>query len=74
MKHQPDTQEKVIRFGCGALIGTLFGISVSLWWFDFTSKRTILCIAAGIVISGYLAMRLGDRYWESLSKWLWWFP
>ncbi len=73
MIQEPDNLEKVIRFGCGALIGLAIGFLITL--------RFILSIELGFAavisvalagICGLLAVKHGDEFWYSLKDWLGW--
>ena len=73
MTQEPDKLEKVIRFGCGALIGLAIGLLIAL--------RLIFSIELGIaaiisvalaVVCGLLAVKHGDEFWYSLKGWLGW--
>jgi hypothetical protein len=71
----PDTQEEIIRFGCGFIVG-FFGIGVGSVMAALVSQDYILavCLIPGIVC-GIAAMKYGDRFWQRLSEssfWRWW--
>jgi len=66
----PDRLEKAIRFGCGFLFGSVFGVGALL-----TSLWSAHYIVAGIMmaglICGYAAMRFGDGFWDNVRRWWW---
>ncbi len=71
MPSEPDRVEKAIRFGCGALFGLFFGFVAAL---KFAEKSYAMPIAiAGVValVFGLLAMRIGDRFWQSIRNLFW---
>jgi hypothetical protein len=75
LNNEPDKLEKSIRFGCGGLLGLLLGLYVSVGIFiDLENKIIpIAIIFIAIVSCGFAAMKKGDRFWDSLKKWLiWW--
>ncbi len=65
---EPDKSEKRIRFGCGFTFGLVVGF--------FGAARHIYSSAGGItagafvtaILFGWLAMKYGDRFWESLGR------
>ena len=68
----PDTQEKVIRFGCGFVFGALLVAGSSITW---SLASHYYYVAAAIIVGmsfGLLALRYGDAFWGRLSHWLWW--
>jgi hypothetical protein len=69
--HQPDKQEKRIRFGCGFIfIGLLafFKLARHAYTFDDLFRPFALAIGAG-AIGGFFAMRQGDDFWHKISNW-----
>ncbi len=73
MNKQPDKPEKIIRFGCGAVFGFIFGFYLFDFWL-YSSSFFTLITAAGLLafILGGLAVRYGDYFWERLKDWIWW--
>lgn len=66
--HQPDNLEKAIRFGCGGILGFIFGISVLyrvLRSFEINVISTIVIIVS-VLIFGIAAMKYGDKFWINL--------
>jgi hypothetical protein len=66
--------EHQIRFGCGALLGILIGVTSAV---ALSPQNLILFV--GIVfatagLTGYVALKHGDRFWYNLNKYLWWWP
>ena len=67
--YEPDASEKRIRLGCGFIFGSIMGFLViarevqeatGLFW------ASVICVA---LLTGYLALRYGDEFWESIGKW-----
>ena len=65
----PDTQERALRFGCGACLGAVVGLSLffsaaadtPLWWLGAVALAPLF---------GWLALRWGDRFWKwFLDSW-----
>jgi uncharacterized protein YacL len=70
---KPDKLEKGIRFGCGAVLGLLVGVYVGIDYFLIENEMvafiaTVVCIA---LVCGILAMKQGDRFWETIKSWWW---
>ena len=75
---QPDMFEYVIRFVCGALLGTL--LTGRMWmryflhpgWYSLWG--TWLISIGSAVVLGFAAALWGDRFWYSTlgSRWFWW--
>jgi hypothetical protein len=69
----PEWAAGAVRFAFGAAFGlflaagSFFFVSLSHWYW-------IAAIAAACaLVCGFLAMKYGDGFWESLSGWLrWW--
>jgi len=70
----PDTSEKAIRFGCGFVVGLMVAVSALLEWADAPVERWVIAGLVVAAVCGWLAMRHGEGYWESLAKWLWFWP
>jgi hypothetical protein len=76
MPEQPP-MESGTRIGCGALVGVLVGLvlvtGVGLAGFADGSRRTLVTILVlSIVVCALLGWRLGDRFFQSLARWLPW--
>jgi hypothetical protein len=69
--YEPDASEKRIRFGCGFIFGGLFGFIVVLREVYQMTGMAWTCIAGIAILCGCLALRYGDEFWESITKW--WF-
>ena len=69
-----DKTEKVLRFGCGGLLGAIVGgLSACSLLIDHESWAVIILPISGIVIGGLLAVNYGGRFWRLASKVLeWW--
>lgn len=65
MDENPDRETKVIRFGCGALVGLPLGL-YSVFNAGVLDSGAIATAGGvlGAVVIGYLSMRYGDRFWE----------
>jgi len=68
---KPDALEKAVRFVCGAAVGCvvalagapqLLGTSPESYWF------AAVVAVVEIVGFGLVAMKLGDRFWQSTIK------
>jgi hypothetical protein len=71
-----DRLERGIRFGCGALFGSILGFSLAIRGFPERIVWTVL-VAFGVALAfGFLATRYGDRFWERIASimrgWFWW--
>ncbi len=68
--HEPDRYEKGIRFGCVSLFGLLLGFTVlvKLYLPEYTIFLVITALAVSL-ICGFLAMKIGERFWHSLKDW-----
>ncbi|MCP4596357.1 hypothetical protein [Neptuniibacter sp.] len=70
-----DSEAKVIRFICGAIIGFFATLVTFYRILPFTWDNPIvtwLCVAIGTFLAGYWAMKYGDYFWKHLIK-RWWF-
>jgi hypothetical protein len=70
---EPDSFEKRLRFGCGFVFGGLVAFFVGLRELAaFTG--TFWAVVAGVaVVSGFLAVRYSDAFWNGVSDWFrWW--
>jgi hypothetical protein len=72
MIEEPDRTTKGIRFGCGALLGSICGLSFALYSLEPTTRNIIAACLAFIGLFGTLAVKFGDRFWEQISRVLWW--
>jgi hypothetical protein len=72
MNEKPDRTTKGIRFGCGALLGLLLGLSLVIYLIELTTRITIVACLFFMVIFGLLSVRYGERFWEKISGILWW--
>ena len=64
-----DNTEKVIRFGCGTLFGGALAIAVVLRasrWGGVEFEIVMAVLAA--LACGWLAMKHGDRFWETIGR------
>ena len=69
----PDTQERVIRFGCGFAFGALVFAGGSLTWAVVSGETFLAALVVVGVAFGWLAMRFGDPFWTRLaSLYRWW--
>lgn len=68
---EPDNIEKGIRFGCGGLLGFVLGLYCFLHGIFGESRfGIILLFICLILFFGFLAMRYGDKFWNSIKDWL----
>jgi hypothetical protein len=61
---EPDTEEKAIRFGCGALLGILFGFYLAFRFTVLSFGMAAAVVLGVVVLCGYLALRYGDDFWH----------
>ena len=70
---EPDSFEKRLRFGCGFVFGAIIAFFVILREIAAFSGTFWSAVAFAAIISGFLAMRYGDRFWHGVSDWFrWW--
>lgn len=68
----PDTQEKVLRFGCGFVMGlVVFGVG-SITWSIARGFYGLAFVLIAATIFGLLALRYGDAFWDRLAQSSWW--
>ncbi|MEI7462380.1 MAG: hypothetical protein WCK15_23535 [Pirellula sp.] len=71
MSNNPDRFENSLRFGCGGFFGA--GVGMIVWLkvlpLDSSAYTVLTCIVLLFAVSGSLAVRFGDRYWETVSEW-----
>ena len=71
MPETPDTAEKTIRFVCGFLFGLLVGAAVALRATipddQACASQVAICISIAVLF-GVLAMKKGDRFWQSFRR------
>ena len=71
MYSEPDTLEKIIRFICGVIFGLLISVNLVGYIIVFESTYiSVLIIFAVSFVCGFLAMKKGDSFWESIKNWL----
>jgi hypothetical protein len=70
---EPDTAEKVTRFGCGTLLGVIVGIVLAIK-LTLSSFGLIAAVIVGaVLVCGFLALRYGDEFWYAvLGSARWW--
>lgn len=66
-----DTHEKVTRFGCGALLGIVAGICLAVRLALDSLGAIAAVIVGAILVCGFLALKLGDEFWEDVFG-SWW--
>jgi len=66
---------KPFRIGCGAFIGLMVGFIIVAAALSFYAGSVEILVAVGLstVVCAFLAWRLGDRFYRSLTKWIRWF-
>ncbi len=67
----PEAMEKRVRFGFGALLRLCIGLSAGLSWCSVEGASVWLLLVP-VMLCGWLAVRYGDRFWERIGPWLWW--
>ena len=71
MNDQPDSTEKKLRFGCGALFGLFIAFTYSMHRIFVESDGLfIIFVIACILLFGFLAMKYGNRFWYTLRHFL----
>ena len=71
----PDSQETLVRIGCGALVGLLVGLAIIVGTVSYwaNSIAVILGIVAlSVAVCALIGWRFGDRFFHSLHKWIGW--
>ena len=69
MKQEIDKTEKVIRIGCGALLGLVFGGLFSINLFLPNITYSVVFIILLVLIFSYLAYKKGDLFWFGFIDW-----
>jgi hypothetical protein len=67
---KPDKLEKSVRFGCGFTFGLFIGFISSVQWVADTWGGIAVIIFSTAIISGFLAVKYGDKFWYSIKDWL----
>ena len=68
-----DRAERGIRFGCGVGAGLIFGFFIAIREAAGDVGVAVAVAIGSALVLGLLAAVYGDRFWERLSKVLWWF-
>jgi hypothetical protein len=58
--------EKITRFGCGALLGVVFGLITVLKYSFESVGGAVAVITGAIFVCGYLALKCGDEFWYAV--------
>jgi len=63
--HQPDKEEKIIRFVCGGIAGAVLN---TIAWFHsgFGVEIFLLTASLAVLACGMAAVYYGDRFWHGL--------
>jgi hypothetical protein len=70
---QPDREEKILRFGCGFLMGALIAFVAGFSSAAIDGFGWISFIVASAIVFGVLALLFGDRFWHHLfGLFRWW--
>ena len=71
--HSDDRYERAARIGCGTLLGLVTGGIVAIW--ILPASWLVLVGIVTFALSGCiaLALRYGERFFESYLRWLSWF-
>jgi uncharacterized membrane protein YccC len=72
--HVPDRVERVVRFGCGSIVGLMFGLAVALYTVISTASGLAWLAGLFAVVFGVLAVRFDDRFWYALRHMKWFLP
>ena len=66
-EHQPDREEKVVRFIFGFLAGAVISV---FSWLQWQFRLDVFLILGALIASsmGILAVRYGDRFWHALLR------
>ena len=65
--------DKGVRFGCGAAVGLVVVLTFAVFGDGLPTDAALLFLVAAVAVSGLLALKHGDRFFESLMKALNWF-
>jgi len=71
----PDRTERVIRLICGAVAGAVLGILAEFALLQPDGGGAGLALGVALVtpiLFAFLALKLGDRFWMGLARWLRW--
>jgi hypothetical protein len=72
---QPQPLETATRIGCGAFIGLLVGLVVVVGLVGSIGDSRVAMaafVALSVLVCAFLGWRLGDRFFQSLHRWLPW--
>jgi uncharacterized membrane protein AbrB (regulator of aidB expression) len=72
----PDIPEKITRIGCGAVVGLVVGFALALGTVNHYANSVapfVGVVGLTVVFCVILAWVFGDRFFQSLHKWLRWF-
>ena len=72
----PDIPEKVTRIGCGAVVGLVVGFALAVGTVSYYANSVVtfvVVVGLSVVACVILAWAFGDRFFQSLHKWLRWF-
>jgi len=72
LKPKPETQEAVVRIGCGALMGLFVGAAIVVGWAS-SAVAFAGVVGLSVVVCALLGWRFGDRFFHSVHKWIGWF-
>ena len=69
--------EKVTRFGCGALLGVVVGISLAVKLALDSFGWSVAIVVGAVLVCGFLALKHGDEFWYAVFGggshwWRWW--
>ncbi len=74
VREKPTPMEASSRFWCGAALGLLVGLVVSLNFFLDSAALFILAVTFAVVGCGALAVHYGDDFWDGVGRILSRFP
>ena len=71
----PDSKDTIVRVGCGAVVGLFIGFALlvgTVSYFANSFVDLVLIVVGCVVVCAILAWRFGDRFFQSLHKWIDW--
>lgn len=70
-EHQPDPLERKLRMGCGSLLGLVFALVFSIYYWR-SLEAFFVFAAVAVVGCAWLALRYGDSFFMAAFKWFKW--
>jgi hypothetical protein len=72
----PDFPETVTRIGFGAIVGLVAGFIFVVGTASFYANSAgafVIVVGLSVAACSFLGWRFGDRFFQSLHKWIRWF-